>query len=75
MREQPAYNQTVHMLLPWLFNTIFLLVKRAKVLYVVPKKPSIKVLQPWTSGDLPSWNKSIAMPTHYQDSVQTANKE
>lgn len=42
MRQQPAYNQAVHMLLARLFNTIFLLVKREKlnrqVLYVVPKK-------------------------------------
>lgn len=43
MRQQPSCNQTVHMLLAQLFNTMLLLVKRAnlnsKVLHVVPKKP------------------------------------
>lgn len=50
MRQQPPYNQTAHMLLAWLLNKIFLLVKRKKlnpqVLHVVPKNQSTKVLQP-----------------------------
>lgn len=46
------------------FNTIFLLMKRDNLnsssSYVVPpskKKQSRKVLEPWTGGDLPKWNK------------------